>query len=432
MPVTSTNLANDVGKFLVDKLIDRSELLMVMTQMAEKITLPNGMAKTANFIRYERMEMPMAPLTEGTTPTETTFSIATQSIVVDQWGLFIGLTDVAILTTKHPVLNEATQLLGDSIARVQDFVVTDALMAGTNVQYLDGTVASRAALVAANVFKSAVFNKARSTLNDAGSPPREGNVFVAVCGPQVEADIIQESATNSFASFNSYAGKIDKLEKGTVGTWLGFRVVRTNFIPKIDRFGNETVIVADAGSIGSGTSTIKIDVIAGSLGNATFYWKAVRKSIQRGFSEVISIEHTTDTGAGSKGFRFTAGAQTGYVYDIYIGSTTGDANLFLAVQNLAPGETDDVTSIPTSGNNPPPSPSSAATAPTVHPIFCFAKQAVDHVELAKSSMMAAVTPATASDSDPLVQRRKVGSKFMAKAGIRDTNRLLRIELCSTF
>lgn len=431
MTVSSTTLANDAGKYLVDKLLERSELLMVMTQMAEKVSLPQGMAKTAEFIRYERMEMPMEALTEGSTPTNPLdFTISKQSIVVDQWGFYITLTDVAILTTKHPVLNEATQLMADSLARVHDFIVTDALMAGTNIQYLDGTVASRAALVATDVFKASVFNKARATLNDDGAPPREGNVFVAVCGPQVEADIVQESANNSFASFNSYAGKIDKLEKGVVGTWLGFRVVRTNFIPKFNRVGSKDAAVADGDWIDGGTGIMKVDVISGSLGSATFYYVIVRKSIQRGFSEDISVQHSTATGAGSKGFRFTAETLAGYVYDIYFGSVSG--TLYLVKANLASGQTYDQTTSPSSGNSPPLLPSVAATAPTVHPIFCFAKAAVDHVELAGSSMAATVTPATPSDTDPLVQRRKIGTKFMAKAGIRTSERLLRIELCSNF
>src|SRR5260370_1380290 len=183
MPVTTTSLANDAAKFIQDALIQRAVLLHKLPQFCEPVQLPTGMGTTANMIRYNRTDTMMGPLTEGTTPAETPFTILQQTVTVNQFGLFIALTDVAIVTTKHPVLNEALDLVADAIARCQDYNIAEVINQGSNVQFWDGSVASRNALVSTNTFKSGIFQKARADLNDKGVPPREGDLFVAVFGP---------------------------------------------------------------------------------------------------------------------------------------------------------------------------------------------------------------------------------------------------------
>ena len=46
------------------------------------------------------------------------------------------------------------------------------------------------------------------------------------------------------------------------------------------------------------------------------------------------------------------------------------------------------------------------------------------------SLQTFLTPATASDSDPLFQRRKVGAKYMRKSFILDNNFFERFETSS--
>ncbi len=419
--ITSTVTANDVGRYVGDKLITLSELLHRFPQACDDVALPEGMAKTANFILYNRSYVPVGTLTEGTTPSETDYTISQVTVTVEQWGLFFTLTDVVQLTTKHPVLNETIKLLADAVARVKDHAIVAVLNAGTNIQYWDGSVATRAALAATNTWTRSVFGKALATLRDAGAPERDGTYYMAIIGPQVEADIVTEAPSSTSAGFNNWegpaqlmakAGNTAPLEKGVIGAALGMKLIRTNFIPKFTLIATVSAPTPTTGGALSGT----------------VYFKVTRKNLQRGFEEDIQAQGSQAMSTNTR-LPFIFPATAGYVYNVYAGSATGDANLFLAAENQVASATYNLDALPTSGNTPPATPPSGVT---VHPIYVFGKEAVNNVKLDGSAIMGVVTPAGASDSDPLIQRRKAGSKWMVKAGIRRSFAHLRIELASAY
>ena len=96
--------------------------------------------------------------------------------------------------------------------------------------------------------------------------------------------------------------------------------------------------------------------------------------------------------------------------------------LYLSSTGNAASGSVNVGTIPTSGNVAPAAPASGFTT---HFSLIFGKEALSCVELNK--IHAYLTPATPSDSDPLVQRRKVGWKTDFKAVITNDNFLARIE-----
>ena len=71
-----------------------------------------------------------------------------------------------------------------------------------------------------------------------------------------------------------------------------------------------------------------------------------------------------------------------------------------------------------------------ASGVTVHQSWVFGKEAFSVIDLQK--LQSFVTPAQASDSDPLVQRRKAGWKLMFKAVICNNNFMKRIETGSAY
>jgi len=412
MPVKSTDLSVHQRKWISGTLIERSALQLRLAQFASPNSLDDGNGTTATFVGYRRTDVVVDKLAEGVTPSETAFTNFSQTITVDHWGMFIALTDVSTVTTAHPVLNEALDLVADATARTVDYNHAEVLNGGTNVQFWDGTRANRGAITATDVFNKNVATKARVDLNNAAAPAWKGDFYAAVCSASVEGDVLAETATVGGFTAAAQMQDMAKLEAGTLGNWLGFQWIRSNFLPRFTRLASVPVVTPGGG---------------GSL-TGTVYYKLTRKNLTRGFEEDIGVEASVAMGADTS-LAFTFPNTTGYVFNLYIGAATGDSNLYLATENRAAGSSVTITLQPGSGRNPGQTP---AVGVTVHPIYIFGAKSFDNVSMNSLNMKGTVTPPGSSDSDPLEQRRKVGAKWANKSGIRDATRLKRIELASNF
>jgi N4-gp56 family major capsid protein len=453
--IVSSTTSTDQEKFLAVDLIKRSYLKLVMGSLCDKVQMKKGSGLTANFVRYKRMSVPLSPITEGTDPANSSFSLDSVTVTLDQWGDIITVTDVAQLTTFHPLVQQCMELLADNAARVMDREITLVLLAGTNVIYGDGSVASRTTVTSAMKMSDTLLSKARVTMVNAGAPPKGGPsgdakqvgaagtvmgpaAYVLVAGPEVLEDIMAVSTSlGSWAGVAMYSNQ-KALYSSEVGTWRSFRCVETNFIPRFSILGNTTTAVVDGASFGTNTPTVS--VVAGSLGNATFYYKVTRIDLTRGFEEEVSIEHSTATGAGSKGFRFDfSGLTTGFAYRVYFGSSSGNSNLKLASFTINGESTTyvpagtaaastEVTAVPGSTTTAPVNTNTTNT-PTIHPVFIFAAQAVNWVGF--YGIEVRVTGDQPVIGNVLGLKKAMGYKFFGKSMIRDQTRLLRLEVAAT-
>lgn len=455
--ITNSVITLDQEKFLVNKLLDRSSIRLVMGGLCDNINMREGAGLTAYMVRYKRMNVPLAALSEGVTPTQApAFALEEVTVVLDQWGDWLELTDVVQLTVKHPIMTQVTELLADNAARVMDREITIVMLAGTNVQFGDASVTTRATINSAMTLNENIIQKVRITLVNAGAPPRGGpstdakavattgnflgtQNYVAVCGPEVIGDITRPS--NSFGTWASAAtyANAKALYATEVGTWANVRFVETNFIPKFVLLGGTTTAVVSAAAFGTNTPTVTAAAAGGVLTNGTYFFKVTRKDMLRGFEEFISIPHSMASGGGTAQFTFNfTGLTAGFVYNVYFdtvlgGGTGTDATLKLAGSaNIAVGASVIVTNVGT-----------GATAPAnlrnvldgvdpaaVHPVFIVAEAALAWAGFYKSSIL--MSPTGATKDDPLGQRRTIGYKFFGKAVIKDQTRLLRLEIASSY
>lgn len=457
----ATNIINSVisldqEKFLVGKLLDRSSLRLVMGGLCDNISMREGAGLTAYMVRYKRMYVPLTALTEATTPTQSTFSLEEVTVTLDQWGDYLEISDVAQLTAKHPLMTQCVELLADNAARVMDREITIVMLAGTNIQYGDGSVTTRATITSAMTISDTIIQKVRVTMVNAGAPPRGGpsgdakqvatsgtflgtQNYVAVCGPEVIGDVMRPSTSyGTWASVATYANA-RALYSSEVGTWQNVRFVETNFIPKFVLLGNTTTAVASAASFGTDTPVVTAVDGGGSLNSATtYFYKVTRKDKLRGFEEAISIPHSTASAATGNNESFTfnfTGLTAGYVYNVYFdtvqtGGTGTDATLKLSSSNVEVGSTATVTAVGSGATAPGGLLASGDVPAAIHPVFIVGEAALSWAGFYKSKVL--MSPTGATKDDPLAQRRTVGYKFFGKAVIKDQTRLLRLEVASTY
>lgn len=459
--VTRTTTALDQKKAVAAKLLQRAHLRMVTNSICDKMPQEKGTGLTTTFIRYNRMNVPLVALTEGTPPANSTISVEQVQSTLDQWGDVITITDVAQLTTLHPLVSIAQTLLADNAQRVIDRETQLVMLAGTNVFYGDTSVASRSTITQSMTITDTLIHKATLAMLNAGAPPRFGpsNIqenargqaasgemaigghYLAIMSGEVRRDIMKmAAASNLWVNVTQYQNA-KRTYVGEVGDYLGLRIVETNFIPKFSRLGNKAAAVASGGNGGiTGLVVTAVDG-GGTLKSATtFFWKITRKDLTRGFEEAISIAHSTaSTATGdNESFTFALPSTAGYVYNVYFdtvatGGTGTDATLGLVAENQAAGATVTVTANPAATYNPPANNRVAgndATDPdNIHPVYVVAEQALAWVGM--QNLQTYIHKGGTKD-DPLDQLTKIGYKFMAKACRLDEARLLRLELPSNF
>src|SRR5574343_1804940 len=211
---TATTLAADLQTYFSKRLLDINAKDAVLQTAAYKENIPSNSSKTISFTQYSRLAVPGSVLTEGTTPSDTTVSNTAVTAVVDQWGAFVTLTDVAELTVKHPVVAELEMLLGEQANETIETQINTVLVAGTTVQYANGR-ANRAAITATDVVTTTELQKALKTLRVNGARPIDGN-FVLFVDPSVEQDLL---ADTTFKSVQAYSP--ESLNAGSVvGRWM--------------------------------------------------------------------------------------------------------------------------------------------------------------------------------------------------------------------
>lgn len=86
--------------------------------------------------KYDPLPKALTPLTEGVTPDGQKLSMGVVTATVKQYGGFIELSDILLLTAIDNNLVQATKLLGAQAGRTLDTITREVLNGGTNVDRL--------------------------------------------------------------------------------------------------------------------------------------------------------------------------------------------------------------------------------------------------------------------------------------------------------
>jgi hypothetical protein len=351
--------------------------------------------------------------------------------VLEQWGMVTTLTDVALMTTKHPALQAAKDRLGNASAELQDREIQRVLM-GQGVVIYPNAKASRSALVAGDTPGTDFISGVVATLRQLGAPTFTGSMYGGVFDPYTEQDLAKDQ---TFVLSHQYA-ETTALFNAEVGRWRGVRWKRSNLLPILSQLATGVGGVAAAAN-----TTIPPGTTGFGAGTTVKTTAALADPISGLDTKQITTANVTNAAAFVVVFTIDAAAPEGR-YNIYCSAAGGTTPQLCATVQKPLGAAltvtivNTVTGAPianTYAQNPSGAPAGAdpPAAINVHFGYIFGKQAFA-VPAIGARVQATLTPATASDSDPLQQRRKAGFKFYTKTCILNQDFFRRFECASAF
>lgn len=137
---TYGDISPRTAAFAVAQMLSRGLPYLCIEKFGQTYPLPNNSTTQAKFRRYNSLPLATTPLVEGVTPAGSPLTVTDYTVALSQYGDFVGLTDVVQDTHEDPVLQQATEVLGEQAAQTIETVRYNVLKAGTNVFYANGTL----------------------------------------------------------------------------------------------------------------------------------------------------------------------------------------------------------------------------------------------------------------------------------------------------
>lgn len=215
---TGNDLSPEMKTYYSTYLIRLAEPLLVHDQFGQKHPIPKNGGKTIEFRKYDSLPKALTPLTEGVTPNGQNMNVSIVTGTIAQYGGYIELSDLLMLTAIDNNLMEATRLIADQAGRTLDTITREVLVGGTNVQYGDGSKSARNALVggaaSGNDYMTVdAIRRAVRTLKVQNAKRINGH-YVAIIHPDVSYDLVNDpkwEAVKDYDPSDWYEGEIGRI-----------------------------------------------------------------------------------------------------------------------------------------------------------------------------------------------------------------------------
>ena len=204
-------LSPEMKVFYSDYLIDNAVPKLVHDQFGQKHPIPKNGGKTIEFRKYSPLPKLLTPLTEGVTPDGQSLTVTTIEATVAQYGGYVTLSDMLLMTAIDNNMVQATKLLGNQAGATLDTITREVLNGGTNVVYAGG-VASRDALGDNKLTVDDIKKAVRALKNQ--NAEKIGDSFVAIIHPDVTYDLTNDPTWQAVKDYDPkdwYEGEIGKI-----------------------------------------------------------------------------------------------------------------------------------------------------------------------------------------------------------------------------
>lgn len=192
------DLSVQMKTYYSDYLIDLAEPELVHDQFGQKHQIPPNGGKTIEFRQYDPLPEATDALTEGVTPDGQSLNVKKLESTVKQFGGYVTLSDMLILTAIDNNMVQATKLIASQAGRTLDTITREIINAGTVVQYADGGVSARADLVGGsateieNNYMTVDAIKQAVRALEAQDAPKINGYYVGIVHPYVKYDLMKD------------------------------------------------------------------------------------------------------------------------------------------------------------------------------------------------------------------------------------------------
>ena len=396
----STAIDTYLNKTFYDrKLLDTTKTKFVHANFGQKRPIPRNNGKRVEFRKFDAFTPDVAQLTlvEGQTPTGQSLSQSKVEVEVKQYGAYVEISDLLNLTAYDPVIAASTELLGEQLGTVIEWVTRDAMNETTNVQYANG-VASRVALTASNkltvdeirrAVRTLKKNKARMFTKNVMDESARKPHFICICSPDATYDLQSDSLWQDVSKYSN----AEQIYSGEIGRLFGVVFVESTEA-KVYR---QSVLNA----VNANTTTDTTFVLKNApTEREVAYLSTPGNKIMIGDTE-YTLSSNNPYAAATRTVKLT---------------TTASLTANTAVYSKDSGAPDATTHV----------------APDVHSTLVFGADAYGVVDVDGSSAMETIVKPAGSGgtTDPLDQRSTVAAKVMAYAAkVLNPMWLLKIEHC---
>lgn len=439
----STSFTADVEAYIQEEVEPLARRQLVAYQFGKPLKLDTNRGTTYTASRYERLPLPYAPLQEGVAPPGEAMTLQQVSATAQQWGDRVIITDVANLTIKHPLFQQACELVSIQMPETLERNTLNTLLSAPQVNYAQN-VANRAALVATDVMSPHESNRIFGSLVTYGAPRFNGDEredmmieagayrdpsktpavkqhYVALIHPLSAQDMRENSSVQQAWAYSD----VNRLYNNELGDFGGVRFCETNMMPY---WTGAAAVTGTASASG------------GQLATGTYYIQVTAAPALTSVEQTIyqvsgSISVTGPTGS----IAVTLPTFPNYIFNVYIGTTTSPSNLATAIgtgvpvtgtlvgqaTQLQPNQTITLTGVGVT-QTPPAAP---ATGVSVFPTIFIGNNSYGQVLLENPEFHYLTG---ADKSDPLNQTRVVSWKVFYGSILLNTAFLARVECGSAF
>ena len=219
------------------KLLEIAKTKFVYANFGQKRNIPKGAGKTVEFRKYNLFTPSTTSnrLDEGVTPDAQALSQTKVEATVNQYGAYVTLSDLLTMTAYDPVVSDTTELLGEQMGTLIDWVTRDAMAAEASDQFAGGR-ASMTAVTASDKLTITEIRKAVRTLKKNKARMFSTNMvdgsarkphFICICSPDATYDLQNDSLWQDVSKYSN----AEQIYSGEIGRMFGVVFVESTEAP---------------------------------------------------------------------------------------------------------------------------------------------------------------------------------------------------------